>query len=180
MKFSDFRNLINPQGLTVYCISSSNFLCVQEEYRREKIEWRNVAFTDNRRCLDLFAKRPSGLFFLLDEEGKWVASSCRIVDNVHCTWTIISTRYGSTMELSFLGLWGLKINYECQSEFPGKAFVALPVVMRTLRFVYSKLLEQPKMVFLFYPSVDWKSHWIAYDDMWYLVVICWLVGKFVS
>ena len=45
-------------------------LSFQDEYKREKIDWQNISFTDNRRCLDLFAKRPSGLFFLLDEEGK--------------------------------------------------------------------------------------------------------------
>ncbi|XP_067935086.1 unconventional myosin-IXb-like isoform X2 [Watersipora subatra] len=54
-----------------YYFNQHIFKYEQEEYRSEEIEWQNISFIDNRRCLDLFAKRPSGLFFLLDEEGNF-------------------------------------------------------------------------------------------------------------
>lgn len=46
---------------------------LQEEYQREGIQWKNIEFIDNTACLELFSKRPSGLFCLLDEECKYVS-----------------------------------------------------------------------------------------------------------
>ena len=44
------------------------FVCLQEEYMREGIVWDAVSFTDNSVCLELIAKKPTGLLYLLDEE----------------------------------------------------------------------------------------------------------------
>ena len=42
--------------------------CMQAEYMAEGIEWSAVSFVDNQECLDLIAKKPTGLLPLLDEE----------------------------------------------------------------------------------------------------------------
>ena len=47
------------------------FKLEQEEYESEGIEWSSVIFVDNQDCLDLVAKRPTGLLPLLDEECRY-------------------------------------------------------------------------------------------------------------
>jgi len=49
------------------------------EYAAEDIEWSSVSFVDNQECLDLIAKKPTGLLPLLDEE-------CRCVYVCMCVW----------------------------------------------------------------------------------------------
>lgn len=44
------------------------FKLEQVEYDLEGIEWQSVVFVDNADCLDLIAKKPTGLLPLLDEE----------------------------------------------------------------------------------------------------------------
>jgi len=44
------------------------FLYIQEEYRLEGIEWKEVDYADNSGCLELYEKRPTGLFYLIDEK----------------------------------------------------------------------------------------------------------------
>lgn len=60
--------------LSLHLFSLANLNCslivVQEEYQREGIQWKNIEFIDNTACVDLFAKRPTGLLALLDEESK--------------------------------------------------------------------------------------------------------------
>ncbi|XP_025078499.1 unconventional myosin-IXa-like isoform X4 [Pomacea canaliculata] len=51
-----------------YYFNQHIFKFEQEEYQREGIQWKNIEFIDNTACLELFSKRPSGLFCLLDEE----------------------------------------------------------------------------------------------------------------
>lgn len=53
--------------LVYYCHYFVVFL-KQEEYQREGIQWKNIEFIDNTGSLELFSKRPGGLFCLLDEE----------------------------------------------------------------------------------------------------------------
>ncbi len=47
-------------------------VCLQVEYAVEGIEWLSVSFVDNQECLDLIAKKPTGLLPLLDEECRYV------------------------------------------------------------------------------------------------------------
>lgn len=42
----------------------------QEEYRSEGISWHHIEYTDNVGCIQLISKKPTGLFYLLDEESK--------------------------------------------------------------------------------------------------------------
>ncbi|XP_055956290.1 unconventional myosin-IXa isoform X3 [Patella vulgata] len=51
-----------------YYFNQHIFKFEQEEYQREGIQWKNIEFIDNTRCLELFSSRPKGLFCLLDEE----------------------------------------------------------------------------------------------------------------
>ncbi|GFO36528.1 unconventional myosin-ixa, partial [Plakobranchus ocellatus] len=51
-----------------YYFNQHIFKFEQEEYQREGIHWENIEFIDNTGSLELFSKRPSGLFYLLDEE----------------------------------------------------------------------------------------------------------------
>ncbi|KAL9257724.1 Myosin-1-like protein [Drosera capensis] len=45
------------------------FKLEQEEYIQDGIDWARVDFEDNQDCLNLFEKKPLGLFSLLDEES---------------------------------------------------------------------------------------------------------------
>ncbi|CAM9721920.1 unnamed protein product, partial [Discosporangium mesarthrocarpum] len=40
----------------------------QEEYEREKIQWTFIQFPDNKDCIDLIDKKPSGIIPTLDEQ----------------------------------------------------------------------------------------------------------------
>lgn len=42
----------------------------QEEYQAEGIAWHNITYTDNVGCIHLISRKPTGLFYLLDEESK--------------------------------------------------------------------------------------------------------------
>lgn len=42
----------------------------QEEYKSEGITWHDIDYTDNVACIHLISKKPTGLFYLLDEESK--------------------------------------------------------------------------------------------------------------
>ncbi|GAA6106370.1 unconventional myosin-XV, partial [Tachysurus ichikawai] len=41
----------------------------QEEYIREQISWTEVAFTDNKACIDLIAAKPHGILRVLDDQS---------------------------------------------------------------------------------------------------------------
>lgn len=41
---------------------------LQEEYEREKIEWNFIEFPDNKDCIELIDKKPSGIIPTLDEQ----------------------------------------------------------------------------------------------------------------
>jgi myosin heavy subunit len=43
----------------------------QQEYVNQKIPWSEIYFRDNKECVDLFEKRPLGIFSLLDEECRF-------------------------------------------------------------------------------------------------------------
>nr|KJB13453.1 hypothetical protein B456_002G076300 [Gossypium raimondii] len=51
------------------------FKLEQEEYGLDGIDWNNVDFEDNQECLDLFEKKPLGIFSLLDEESNFPNST---------------------------------------------------------------------------------------------------------
>ncbi|XP_073784076.1 unconventional myosin-IXb isoform X4 [Danio rerio] len=76
--FEDFKtnsfeqfciNYANEQ-LQYYC-NQRIFTLEQEEYLAEGITWHTVDFPDNIGCISLFSKKPTGLFFLLDEESNF-------------------------------------------------------------------------------------------------------------
>ncbi|XP_064607942.1 unconventional myosin-IXAa-like isoform X2 [Liolophura sinensis] len=58
-----------------YYFNQHIFKFEQEEYRKEGIEWKNIEFIDNTGCLELFSKRPNGLFCQLDEECNFPAGT---------------------------------------------------------------------------------------------------------
>ncbi|KAH9513297.1 Unconventional myosin-IXa [Bulinus truncatus] len=58
-----------------YYFNQHIFKFEQEEYLREGIQWKNIEFIDNTASLELFSKRPSGLFYLLDEECNFPAAT---------------------------------------------------------------------------------------------------------
>ncbi|XP_061172961.1 unconventional myosin-IXa-like [Saccostrea echinata] len=73
--FEDF----SKNSFEQFCINYANehlqyyfnqhiFKFEQEEYKKEGIQWKNIEFIDNTGCLELFSRRPDGLFCLLDEE----------------------------------------------------------------------------------------------------------------
>jgi stress response protein SCP2 len=51
------------------------FSMEQEEYEKEKINWKNITFKDNQECLDLIEKKPIGILSFLDEECKFPKAS---------------------------------------------------------------------------------------------------------
>ena len=64
----------------------------QVEYEAEGIEWSSVSFVDNQECLDLVAKKPTGLLQLLDEECRYVQYvyvTCSAYGMQHCNQNLI-------------------------------------------------------------------------------------------
>ncbi|XP_062999566.1 unconventional myosin-XV [Elgaria multicarinata webbii] len=43
----------------------------QEEYIREQIEWKEIAFNDNQPCIDLIAQKPHGILKILDDQSSF-------------------------------------------------------------------------------------------------------------
>lgn len=41
---------------------------MQEEYIREQIDWREIAFADNQPCINLISLRPYGILRILDDQ----------------------------------------------------------------------------------------------------------------
>lgn len=64
--------MFNLQGLTglVAVLIWKMSWVAQEEYQSEGIAWHNIDYTDNVACIHLISKKPTGLFYLLDEESK--------------------------------------------------------------------------------------------------------------
>lgn len=42
--------------------------CLQEEYTREQINWREITFTDNQPCINLISLKPYGILRILDDQ----------------------------------------------------------------------------------------------------------------
>ncbi|XP_047182056.1 myosin-2-like isoform X1 [Vigna umbellata] len=80
--FESFQN----NSFEQFCINYANerlqqhfnrhlFKLEQEDYELDGIDWTRVEFEDNQVCLDLFEKKPLGLFSLLDEESNFPKAS---------------------------------------------------------------------------------------------------------
>ncbi|XP_068958193.1 unconventional myosin-IXb isoform X9 [Petaurus breviceps papuanus] len=76
--FEDFER----NSFEQFCINYANeqlqyyfnqhiFKLEQEEYQSEGITWHNIDYTDNVGCIHLISKKPTGLFYLLDEESNF-------------------------------------------------------------------------------------------------------------
>ncbi|KAJ8277352.1 hypothetical protein GJAV_G00074260 [Gymnothorax javanicus] len=76
--FEDFET----NSFEQFCINYANeqlqyyfnqhiFKLEQEEYQAEGITWHNIDYTDNVGCIHLISKKPTGLFYLLDEESNF-------------------------------------------------------------------------------------------------------------
>ncbi|XP_067329620.1 unconventional myosin-IXb isoform X1 [Anolis sagrei] len=76
--FEDFKT----NSFEQFCINYANeqlqyyfnqhiFKLEQEEYQSEGISWHNIDYTDNVACIHLISKKPTGLFYLLDEESNF-------------------------------------------------------------------------------------------------------------
>ncbi|XP_040846605.1 unconventional myosin-IXb isoform X2 [Ochotona curzoniae] len=76
--FEDFER----NSFEQFCINYANeqlqyyfnqhiFKLEQEEYQAEGITWHNIDYTDNVGCIHLISKKPTGLFYLLDEESNF-------------------------------------------------------------------------------------------------------------
>uniref|UniRef100_A0A8C3UGP0 Myosin IXB n=1 Tax=Catharus ustulatus TaxID=91951 RepID=A0A8C3UGP0_CATUS len=76
--FEDFET----NSFEQFCINYANeqlqyyfnqhiFKLEQEEYKSEGITWHNIDYTDNVGCIHLISKKPTGLFYLLDEESNF-------------------------------------------------------------------------------------------------------------
>ncbi|XP_063146748.1 unconventional myosin-IXb [Candoia aspera] len=76
--FEDFKT----NSFEQFCINYANeqlqyyfnqhiFKLEQEEYQSEGITWHNIDYTDNVACIHLIGKKPTGLFYLLDEESNF-------------------------------------------------------------------------------------------------------------
>ncbi|XP_045155193.1 unconventional myosin-IXb [Echinops telfairi] len=76
--FEDFER----NSFEQFCINYANeqlqyyfnqhiFKLEQEEYQSEGISWHNIDYTDNVGCIHLISRKPTGLFYLLDEESSF-------------------------------------------------------------------------------------------------------------
>ncbi|KAI6653725.1 Unconventional myosin-IXa [Oopsacas minuta] len=74
-----FENVCN-NSFEQFCINYANeqlhhyfmdfvLKAEQDEYMNDKIEWKHIAYKDNTGCINLFSKRPKGLFVLINDES---------------------------------------------------------------------------------------------------------------
>ena len=59
------------------------FKLEQEEYAKEKINWKLIEYTDNKDCIDLISKKPSGIFHILDDESSFPKVSISSKNNLY-------------------------------------------------------------------------------------------------
>ena len=62
-KNSDFTNEKLQQTFNTHLFKKE-----QEDYKKEKLPWKDVSFRDNAGCVDLISKPPNGVLPKLDEE----------------------------------------------------------------------------------------------------------------
>lgn len=63
------------------------FKLEQDMYDKEGIDWTKVEFNDNQPCLDLIAKRPVGVFHILDDESNFPrGTDDGFRQKVRCWW----------------------------------------------------------------------------------------------
>ena len=69
--FNSFEQLcINYANESLqYYFNKHIFKIEQEEYAKEGVTWYTIDFQDNQPVVDLIAKKPHGIFHLLDEES---------------------------------------------------------------------------------------------------------------
>ena len=76
-----FENF-SSNGFEQLCINYANetlqfyfnkhiFKLEQEEYVKEKINWKNIDYIDNKPCIDLISKKPNGIIHVLDDESSF-------------------------------------------------------------------------------------------------------------
>ena len=76
-----FENF-SSNGFEQLCINYANetlqfyfnkhiFKLEQEEYAKEKINWKNIDYVDNKPCIDLISKKPNGIIHVLDDESSF-------------------------------------------------------------------------------------------------------------
>ena len=58
-----------------YYFNQYIFHLEQEEYLKEKIDWKTIEFRDNQPCIDLISKFPIGLLHILDDESHFPKST---------------------------------------------------------------------------------------------------------
>lgn len=52
----------------------------QEEFVEEGIVWKNIEFSDNTDCVQLFDKKSIGLFDLLEKESRWTHTTVDLIN----------------------------------------------------------------------------------------------------
>ena len=58
-----------------YHFTKAVFKAEQAEYAREKLEWTPIPFSDNHATISMLAKKPVGVFHLLDDESNFPKAS---------------------------------------------------------------------------------------------------------
>lgn len=51
--------------------------CLQEEYIREQIDWREIIFADNQPCINLISLKPYGILRILDDQCCFPQVTCK-------------------------------------------------------------------------------------------------------
>ena len=70
--FSTFQFCINIANEQLqYYFNQHIFAYEQQEYLREGLDIKQIAYTDNSDILDMILSKPLGIFSLLDEESKF-------------------------------------------------------------------------------------------------------------
>ena len=60
------------------------FTLEQQEYKKEKIDWQSISFTDNQICIDLIENaKTRSVFKLLDEECMMNGTEDKLLSKMH-------------------------------------------------------------------------------------------------
>ena len=106
------------------------FKLEQEEYDNEHINWKQIAFEDNQRILDLIAIKSMNIIALIDEESRFPKGTDRsLCDKLHANHSknenFISRKTENNISFGIRHFAG-NVYYECESTLTNDRLISDP------------------------------------------------------
>ncbi|KAI5099410.1 unconventional myosin-VIIa isoform X2 [Silurus meridionalis] len=122
------------------------FKMEQEEYLKEGVTWKNIAFTDNQQTLDLLAVKPLNLLSLIDEETHFPKGTDKSMlnkmnDKHHSSKIYIPPKTNHILQFGVRHFAGV-VRYDCKGFLEKNRDVLNLDIITLIQKSSSKLLRQ--------------------------------------